>query len=256
MTEGRVARVVALGASNLTLGLQSLIATARGAWGPHVEVLAALGYGRSYGAASSIPCRKLPGILQSGLWRDLEQLPRVPTRGLITDVGNDILYGASATQILEWVAEAADRLAKHTDDVTVTGLPLERIRLLSPARYLFFRSLFFRESRVGLPDVTETATRVEAGLKRLAGDRNLPFVELPLSWYGVDPIHIKPGMWRTAWPTILLGRASEATTPALSAVEWARLHTLPPDRRWLMGIERRCSQRGRPLRNGGRLWLY
>jgi hypothetical protein len=46
-----VTRVVALGASNLSLGIQTAISTARGAWGPAVEVVAANGYGRSYGAS-------------------------------------------------------------------------------------------------------------------------------------------------------------------------------------------------------------
>jgi hypothetical protein len=44
-------RVVALGASNLTRGFQTIVSTARLVWGPDVEVLAALGHGRSYGPA-------------------------------------------------------------------------------------------------------------------------------------------------------------------------------------------------------------
>ena len=58
-----VGRIVALGASNLTRGFQTLVSTARGAWGPYVEVLAALGHGRSYGAPSRLVFRTLPGIL-------------------------------------------------------------------------------------------------------------------------------------------------------------------------------------------------
>src|SRR5207245_935521 len=83
-------------------GFQTVIATARAAWGPDVEMLAALGHGRSYGAQSRLIVRTLPGILQSGLWRKLETLPVAPTRGLITDVGNDILYGFSAQQNPDW----------------------------------------------------------------------------------------------------------------------------------------------------------
>lgn len=124
--------MVALGASNLTLGIQTAISTARGAFGPSVEVLAANGYGRSYGAMSSIAGRALPGILQSGLWTELDRLDRVPTRAIIMDVGNDILYGFPPAQILSWVEEAADRLLAHTSDVTLTDLPLESVKRLSP----------------------------------------------------------------------------------------------------------------------------
>jgi len=66
--------------------------------------VAALGHGRSYGAHSKFVVRTLPGILQSGLWRHLESLSTVPTRALVTDIGNDILYGFSAEQTLAWTA--------------------------------------------------------------------------------------------------------------------------------------------------------
>jgi hypothetical protein len=105
-----VARVVALGPSNLTCGLQPIVSIARTAWGADVELLAALGLGRSYGACSRALVRTLPGILESGLWKKLESLTAVPTLDLVTDVGNDILYGSSAEWILAWVEEAVRRL--------------------------------------------------------------------------------------------------------------------------------------------------
>jgi hypothetical protein len=60
----------------------------------------------------------------------------VATRGLVTDVGNDILYGFSAERTLEWVEEAVRRLNRVTRDVIVTDLPLDRIRRLSNAKFL------------------------------------------------------------------------------------------------------------------------
>src|SRR5437667_1733564 len=143
-----VARVVALGASNLTRGFPTVVATARAAWGPRVEMIAALGHGRSYGAQSRVVVRTLPGILQSGLWRKLESLPVVPTRGLITDVGNDILYGFSAQQTLAWVEEALGRLQSFTQDIVLTDLPLASIRRLSRAKFLAFRSILVPSCRL------------------------------------------------------------------------------------------------------------
>ena len=144
-----VTRVVALGASNLSLGIQTAISTARGAWGPGVEVLLANGYGRSYGASSSIAGRTLPGILQSGLWRELARLDRAATRAIIMDVGNDIAYGVLPAEILERAEEGAARLLAHTSDVTITDLPVESVKRLSPAKFLFFRTLFFLSNKNG-----------------------------------------------------------------------------------------------------------
>ena len=47
-----VERVAALSASNLTRGFRTVVSAARAAWGPEVQVLAAIGHGRSYNAPS------------------------------------------------------------------------------------------------------------------------------------------------------------------------------------------------------------
>ena len=248
--------MVALGASNLTLGIQTAISTARGAFGPSVEVLAANGYGRSYGALSSIAGRTLPGILQSGLWRELEQLDRAPTRAIIMDVGNDILYGFAPEQILAWVEEAAERLLAHTLEVTITDLPVESVKRLSPAKFLFFRSLFFPPCRLSRDEAFARVDEVNAGLIRLAASRQLRLLRLPSAWYGFDPIHIQPAFWGEAWKEILVGRGVTMPGPRFSPVEWTRLHTLAPEKRWWLGFEGGTRQCGRRLGRGGRLWLY
>lgn len=162
---GRIGRVVALGASNLTRGFQTVVATARTAWGTDVDVLAALGHGRSYGADSAFLVRRLPGILDSGLWRRPETAP---------------------------------------------------------------------------------------SLSRLAQERGARFLELRPSWYGVDPIHIRPSLWRLAWQEIL---GVTCPTPR-SRLEAMRLYAMRPERQWLCGVEQRTDQRGRQLTRGGRVWLY
>lgn len=249
-------RVVALGASNLTIGLETVLCTARGAWRGDFELLAALGYGRSYGAPSSIAGRTLPGILESGLWNELRRLPEAPTRGVITDVGNDILYGFLPEQIVAWVEEAADLLLAHTRDVVITDLPAHSVRRLSSAKFLVFRSVFFPSSRVSLDQAFERVDEVNRGLAGLAAARGLRFVHLRPEWYAFDPIHLRPAIWPAAWRDILIGEGAVTGATRFSTLEWARLHTFPPERRWLLGLEQETLQRGRRLRRGGRLWLY
>jgi hypothetical protein len=248
-----VARVVALGASNLTLGFQTVVATARAAWGPGVEVVAALGHGRSYGANSTVVIRTLPGILQSGLWRKLESLPAVPTRGLITDVGNDIIYGYSAEQTLAWVDEALSRLQSFTRDIVLTDLPLTTIRRLSQAKYVALRSVMAPACRLSLGQVVERAELVNAGLVRLAAARGVRFVHLSPDWYGFDPIHIRVAARPAAWQEIV---GSQVNGVRRSRVESLRLLLMPPERQWLFGVERLSPQSGKALRSGSRVWLY
>jgi hypothetical protein len=245
-------RVVALGASNLTRGFQTVVSTARTAWGPDVQVVAALGHGRSYGADSSFVVRRLPAILQSGIWRHLESTPAVPTRALVTDIGNDIVYGFPPTQILTWVDEALTRLARVSDDIVLTDLPMDGIRQLSPGHYRLVRSLFFPSCRLPFEEVVATAEQVNAGLAELAAAHHARFVRLRPAWYGFDPIHIRPSLWRTAWQEIL---GISCPVPR-SRTEALRLYAMRPEQQWVFGIEQRTPQAGLQLRRGGRLWLY
>jgi len=143
-----IARVVALGASNLTRGLHTVVSAARAEWGPEVEVVAALGHGRCYGAQSRVLIRTLPAILQAGLWRQLESFSAAPTRALVTDVGNEILYGFSAEQTVASVEEAVVRLQQFNRDIVLTDLPLVSIRRLSRAKFLAFRSILVPSCRL------------------------------------------------------------------------------------------------------------
>jgi hypothetical protein len=248
-------RIVALGASNLTRGLEVVVTTARQVWGPDIEVLAALGHGRSYGSESRILVRTLPGILQSGLWRKLDALPPAPTRALLTDVGNDILYGFPPAQILSWVEEALDRLGRVSDDIVLTGLPRVGVGEISSARFLFFRSILFPSCRLSLQEVSDAARRLNDGLAAAAAARGARFMELRPEWYGVDPIHIRPSLWRSAWHEILCGAQDEGRVRA-SWVEGWRLYLMRPEHQRLFGREFGRPQEGVPLKAGARIWLY
>lgn len=249
------ARIVALGASNLTRGLQSVVAVGRERYGRDVEIVAALGHGRSYGADSQFLARSLPGILQSGIWRALDTLPPADTLAIVSDVGNDILYQHSPAQILDWVHATVDRLERHTKDIVIAGLPNGGIAKLSPAKFTLFRSILFPPCRLSLAEVTEAAAVVEAGLIALAKSRGCRFVPMRSEWYSFDPIHIRPSLWQPVWRHLLTGDSVSAHQP-LSRFEWIQVYRLRPERRRMFGVEQVTPQHGRRLPLGGRVWLY
>lgn len=200
--------------------------------------------------------RTLPGILESGLWQELGRLPPAETRALVTDVGNDILYGSAPAEIVRWVEECVLRLKRFTRDIVLTDLPLASTRRLSRARFLLFRSILFPRCRLSLSQVLGAVERVAASLAELVATHQVRLFRLKPEWYGFDPIHIRPRLWRSAWREILCGEADGLPAGAGSFAEALRLYLLAPERRWLAGWEQRTPQTGVRLPRGARVWLY
>ncbi len=247
------ARLVLLGASNVRRGLPVVVGTARAALGPDLEIFGAIGHGRSYGKRSCIPLRCLPGILESGIWEALARAAPAAETAVVTDVGNDIQYGADAASILGWVRECGARLAARRAALRITGLPLARLERVRPAEYVFFRTLFFRGSRVGRDQALRAAAAIDAGLRRLAGEIGATLVETSGDWYGADPIHIRRPKRREAWARIL--GVSEVRGP-MGFRDAVRLRTAAPAVRWIAGFEQRRKQPSLAFPDGTRVSLY
>ena len=129
-----------LGASNVSRGLARLAAVTTARVSEPLDLFVVAGHGRSYGVNSRVAMRRLPSILASGLWRALERergtvnVDRQPL-ALVTDIGNDLLYGFPAAQVARWVAECLRRLAEHGARTVVTAASRARPRetLLAPS---------------------------------------------------------------------------------------------------------------------------
>jgi hypothetical protein len=252
-------RVVVLGASNVAMSFSTIVATARATWGEPVEIMAAMGHGRSYGKETSVLGRKISGIFPCALWQDLQNRPALPTAALITDIGNDLLYEVPPERLLEWVESCVDRLSAAGATVVVTQMPLENVERLSEARFRFFRRLFFPRCGLALSDVRAMVRWLNEQLVTLGESRKVPVIAVPGEWYGLDPIHLRRRVWREAWPTMLAAwrAAAEPCTITRPSI-WtsAYLASLAPWERSLMGIRRRAVQPSGRLSDGTTISLY
>jgi hypothetical protein len=251
--------VILLGASNLTRSFATVVAAARRTWDEPVEIMAAMGHGRSYGQDSTVFGRKISGIFPCALWQDLQTRRSLPTAALVTDVGNDLLYGVPPDRIVKWVADCLDRLASAGASTIVTQLPVASIARLSEARFRFFRGVLFPRSTITLSVAKELAHALNSGLIELGETRKLPVISVSESWYGFDPIHLKRRVWRTAWPELLAGWQTSGMPIAVARSSlWtsAYLKTLPPWERSLFGIRRRAVQPSGHLSDGTTISLY
>lgn len=252
-------RVVLVGASNLTRGIGTVVATAQRTWEVPLEILIAAGHGRCYATQSWVLGRSLSKIFSCGLWSELSQRPALPTAALVTDVGNDLLGELSVMQIAESIERCLDLLAEASARTVITRLPLANLRTLSERRYLFFRSFLFPFCRHPLALIRDRAIELDARLCQAATERGIPLVAPRAEWYGFDPIHIKNKQILRAWSEILASWSDATTPPVACRRTLGRelyLRTLLPERRRLFGIEQGRRQPAGRLSDGTTISLY
>lgn len=250
-------RVVLLGASNLTRGISTVVETAARACGRPLDVLAALGHGRSYGMASTVLGRTLPGIVQCGLWPALAARPAAPTAALVTDIGNDLFYGAPIVQIADWIERCLDQLAQLEARTIVTRLPVCNLPRVRPWQYAIVRRALFPSCRLTLAELTERALALDERVTQLARERRCSLIEPRAEWYGFDPIHVKLRHWPHAWRELLSDWSDAEIAPArASFARWLYLRCRAPQRVVRFGIERAHAQPSGRLDDGTLISLF
>jgi hypothetical protein len=252
-------RAILLGASNLTFGFADALGVARSLLGSPLEVLAALGHGRSYGVESRVLARSLSGIVECGLWSELERRGPAPSCALLTDVGNDLGYGFPAAAIAAWVEWCLDRLRASGARVVITCLPEASLRRVGPARFYVARSLLFPRSRLTRGAVLAGAAELNDRLRGLAAARGAVLVEPRAEWYGLDAIHIRRRRRGEAWREFLASWGTAAAAdggPVHSVTARVPRRGLRPERWRFAGMERRRDQPCARLADGTEISLY
>ncbi|HWA97712.1 MAG TPA: hypothetical protein VG713_04445 [Pirellulales bacterium] len=252
-------RMVLLGASNLTRAIGTVVSTARANVGEPLDLLVAMGFGRSYGMRTMFLGRELPGILDCGLWRALESRAPLPTVALITDIGNDVLYHAAPEQIVDWVNRCVDRFERIGARVVITELPVCNFAALSWLRYMFFRTVYVPMCRLSIRETIERATEVNRRVEQLAAQRGLTLVNQSAQWYGLDPIHIRRAHWSKAWRNMIAPLIDTDTSfdeALLNETLGLRLKLATPEERRLIGLARRREQPVMRFDDGSRVSIY
>ncbi len=183
-------RIILLGASNLTLSLRLVIYLMQQRFGGPSEILTAVGHGRAYGVFSQALGRGLPGIVDCGLWAQLAAAEPRPTVALLTDIGNDILFGVAPGRILRAVEWCIAQLQQQSAQIVVTNLPMASIESLSERRYTLFRTIFYPSSQMSRDETVHCARAVHAGLLALASRLHFTLYEPEPHWFGMDGIHV------------------------------------------------------------------
>jgi hypothetical protein len=250
-------RLVACGASNLSRGLARLISHADRNAGGRCEAFVAAGHGRSYGATSRVWMRRLPSILGCGLWRALDRHPAAERSvAVVTDIGNDLLYGFSVDQTASWVAAVLERLSERGFTTSVTRLPLASIATVGSLRYRALKTLFVPGCTLALEELIERAVALDEHVASLAAGHGAAVIEQPASWYGLDAIHVRRRQLDQLWQRVSRGWGNESGRQATPWSTWARIGSAGAEVRMLAGSLRLTPQPAVHLGRDGFVALY
>ncbi len=252
-------RVILLGASNLTRGVSVVFQTLRLMVGAPIDCYIAMGHGRSYGADSNVLGRTLPGITECGLWQAVDDAPAAETFALVTDIGNDIVYGRSVETIVTWVDSCLSRLMQLNARLIITRLPLASLMSLSDLRFRIAKTILFPRHRLDLGVAIDKARQIDEALVNLGERYDAHLIEPRGNWYGLDPVHIRSHLQARAWAEILASWAAEGIGEVRAQPSWRRWLKLraPRSADWsLFGFRMSHEQPATRFADGSRVWLY
>lgn len=236
-------RVVVLGASNVAYERRELGRTVAGvaaAAGP-TELLVAGGYGRSYLRWSFVGPLGRPPVSRCGLWRRLEADDGSSRRvAVVTDVGNDLLYGHDVDETAAAVGRCLARLASGGFRTVVTRLPLERLRRLSRLEYVALCRLAYPAVPVcPWPEMRRRVEGLDAALGTLADRHDATTLSQPGDWYGLDPIHRRRRARAEFWRTVAASWGGPFASAGAAPVRGPAIDVGRPERFLWFGRRRR-----------------
>ncbi len=195
---------------------------------------------------STVFSRELPGVLECGLWPALESHVRShgdatgPRVALVTDIGNDLLYQVSLSQVISWLDECLERLASLGFESVVATLPMSSVMSMSALRFTLARNLLFPECPLSWNDVRTISTDLDTAVRGIAESRGLEVVVPRGKWYSADPIHIRQSRQRRAFQA-MCGRWRTIDPVLFGKFPWDRAHywwNKRPYLRWVRRNER------------------
>lgn len=221
---------ILLGASNLSRGCFALSRLLKANLHPRkVEVLIASGPGRAYCASGGLLNVTYPPIHSSEIFEVARNKSECGYQvvALVTDIGNDIMYGVSAEQVIETIQQIFDKLQSMNAKIFYTTLPIAFEKGVHPAWFYILRSLLLPFSRVTYDQATAGIIGVNKFLRESAGKCGHLISDMD-RYLGFDKIHYGWLRANNAWSQVarnMLGEmgvegAKEISLPGMLQSNW------------------------------------
>lgn len=193
-----------LGASNLARGY-SMLTHHLSKCLNKTEYLNALGPGRGFFARGGMFNFTYPPIQDCRVIESAEKKlnDSLRTVVLITDIGNDLMYGVSAETLIECLDRMIDRILEWDADIFLTSIHVNLKKDVSPTTFLILRFLFYPSSKVTYEETNLFVVKVNEYLKEKSGKNEKVHLITGMEVFaGSDRIHYSLLKTHAAWSKI------------------------------------------------------
>jgi hypothetical protein len=204
MNKNIPASIILLGASNLARGYYSLTRCIKNNLGSRpVSFFNALGPGRAYCAFGGVMNVAYPPIGSSPVFSSAKGQAHEASRkiALLTDLGNDIMYGVPVEKIVAEIRRIIRQLETMDADTLITPVPATLISQLTPARFRILKAVFFPRSAVDRLEAIAAIKKINQAIDAGLGDRVTVIRGLE-NFMGWDKIHYGHFNFAEVWSRI------------------------------------------------------
>ncbi len=206
---------ILLGASNLARASYGLMNCLTRCLSPRpVEFLHALGPGRAYITEGGILSAVYPPILNCGILnvaKDKSKSKRMIV-ALVTDIGNDIMYGVSAEKIILGLKTLFNTMEEIGASVLTTTIPVDLEQDVGKFYFLILRRIFFRKSRVEYHEAASAVRTINQFIKESENEKITVLKEMG-PFCGVEKIHYRLSTSHRAWSYVADEMLRRLNTP-------------------------------------------
>jgi hypothetical protein len=193
--------LVLLGASNLSRGCFAFARHMKACLHPRkVDVLIASGPGRGYCVLGGLLAVKYPPIYSCDIFEVAQSKSESGYQviALVTDIGNDIMYGVSIENLIDTLQQVFTRLQSMNAEIFFTTLPVAFEKEVHPAWFYILRSLLLPFSRVSYDEAVTGIVEVNRYLRKFTSEKFHLIPDMD-KYIGFDEIHYRWLRAHHAW---------------------------------------------------------
>ncbi len=163
-----------------------------------------MGPGRGYCAKGGFLTVRYPPIGDSGVMDAAREKAATASRvvALITDIGNDIMYGVPEQDIVACLSRLLKEFEAMNADVFLNPVPLVIEEDVTPFQFRLLRRIFYRSSAVEYTQAAHAVREVNRFLRDSAGGR-VHLLQSAREFCGADKIHYSLFRSHRAWSRIV-----------------------------------------------------